>query len=127
MIIGIGTDIVEIDRIKQSIDKLGTRFLQRLLTPNELARYYAIGHPHQACAFVAKRFAAKEAAAKALGTGIADGVSFQHFEVVNQGSGKPELALAESVTQRLPATAKWHLSLTDERHYAQAFVIIEAT
>ena len=106
------------------MDKLGDRFLQRILTPNELQRYLTLSSA-SAYAFVAKRFAAKEAAVKALGTGIGRGISFQHFEVVNLASGKPELKVDASICARLPASVQWHLSLTDERHYAQAFVILE--
>lgn len=125
MIIGIGTDITEIARIKSSVERLGERFIDRILTSNEKSRYQAFSHPEQACAFVAKRFAAKEAAAKALGTGIARGVGFQHFEIANNEWGKPYLVVSAEVSERLPEGAKWHLSISDERHYAQAFVIIE--
>ncbi|WP_191602522.1 holo-ACP synthase [Marinomonas algicola] len=126
MIIGIGADLVEIERIKESIDKIGGRFLQRILTENELHRYQEIKNKNKACAYVAKRFAAKEAASKAIGTGIGRGVSFQHFEIMNLDNGQPTLKVDEVVSARLPAGATWHLSLTDEQHYAQAFVIVEA-
>jgi len=127
MIIGIGADLVEIDRIKESIDKLGTRFLHRILTENERLRYQEIANPNKACAYVAKRFAAKEAASKAIGTGIGRGVSFQHFEIMNLENGQPILKVDQVVSSRLPEGATWHLSLTDEQCYAQAFVIVEAT
>lgn len=126
MIVGIGTDLVEIRRIKETIEKLGTRFLQRILTENELHRYQGIANSNQACAYVAKRFAAKEAASKAIGTGIGRGVSFQHFEIVNLDNGQPTLKVDEVVNARLPKGVTWHLSLTDEQDYAQAFVIVEA-
>ncbi|MCZ2721676.1 holo-ACP synthase [Marinomonas sp. 15G1-11] len=126
MIVGIGTDLVEIERIKSSIEKLGMRFIKRVLTENEIERYLSIGNKDKACAFVAKRFAAKEAASKAIGTGIGRGVSFQHFEIINLENGQPTLKVDSIVNKRLPKGASWHLSLTDEQCYAQAFVIVEA-
>ena len=83
MIIGIGTDLVEIARIAQSIERLGERFIDRILTTTEKKRWLEIRNVDKANAYVAKRFAAKEAAVKALGTGIGSGVSFQHFSVGN--------------------------------------------
>ncbi len=127
MIVGIGTDLVEISRVKATLERLGERFLQRVLTENEIKHYFTITNKDKSCSFVAKRFAAKEAASKAIGTGIGRGVSFQHFEIVNLESGQPVLQVDPSVQERLPTGAKWHLSLTDEEHYAQAFVIVEAT
>lgn len=127
MIIGIGIDLVEIARIEKTFDKLGARFAHRILTDNEYAKFEGLSHPKQAIAFLAKRFAAKEAAVKALGTGIADGVSFQHIEVSNLASGQPMLILDVSIQARLPDGAIWHISLTDEKLYAQAFVIIETS
>lgn len=126
MIVGIGTDLVEIERVKATIDRLGERFLRRVLTENEIEHYLLISNVEKSCAFVAKRFAAKEAASKAIGTGIGRGVSFQHFEVVNLESGQPTLKVDSVVQARLPEGATWHLSLTDEKSYAQAFVIVEA-
>lgn len=76
--------------------------------------------------FVAKRFAAKEAAVKALGTGIGSGVSFQHFTVVNLASGRPVLEVAETIQQKFEHPVVWHLSLSDERLFALAFVTLEA-
>jgi len=126
MIVGVGTDLVDIERVKATIDRLGERFLRRVLTENEIEHYSLISNAEKSCAFVAKRFAAKEAASKAIGTGIGRGVSFQHFEVVNLESGQPTLKVDSIVQARLPAGATWHLSLTDEKNYAQAFVIVEA-
>ncbi|MFT2111060.1 holo-ACP synthase [Marinomonas sp. 2405UD68-3] len=126
MIVGIGTDLVEIERVKLTIERLGDRFLKRVLTENEIEHYARIRHIEKSCAFVAKRFAAKEAASKAIGTGIGRGISFQHFEVVNLESGQPTLKVDSVVQARLPDGTTWHLSLTDEKSYAQAFVIVEA-
>lgn len=126
MIIGIGTDLVEIARVASSIERLGERFVDRILTANEKQQWQGVANKSKADAFVAKRFAAKEAAVKALGTGIGRGVSFQHFEVTNLASGQPVLSVDESITQRFESRVKWHITLTDEQQYAQAFVILEA-
>lgn len=126
MIIGVGTDLVEIARIAQSIERLGERFIDRILTADEKKRWADIGNPDKANAYVAKRFAAKEAAVKALGTGIGSGVSFQHFTISNLPSGQPILQVDESITSRYNFPVSWHLSLTDERDYAQAFVVLES-
>lgn len=83
-------------------------------------------NPQKRDAFVAKRFAAKEAAVKALGTGIGRGVSFQHFQVENLPSGQPILIVDSDIESRFESPVSWHLSLTDEKAYAQAFVILEA-
>ncbi|WP_394183225.1 holo-ACP synthase [Marinomonas posidonica] len=125
MILGVGTDLVEIERIADSVARLGERFVDRILTAQEKQRWQAISHPDQANAYVAKRFAAKEAAVKALGTGIGSGVSFQHFTVINLPSGQPFLEVDDSISVRFEHPVVWHLSLTDERAYAQAFVILE--
>ncbi|KZN12780.1 holo-ACP synthase [Marinomonas sp. TW1] len=126
MILGVGTDLVEIERIADSVARLGERFVDRILTAQEKQRWQAISHPDQANAYVAKRFAAKEAAVKALGTGIGSGVSFQHFTVINLPSGQPYLEVDKNISERFEHPVVWHLSLTDERAYAQAFVILEA-
>lgn len=126
MIIGVGTDLVEISRIAQSIERLGERFIDRILTADEKARWAQISNLEKANAYVAKRFAAKEAAVKALGTGIGSGVSFQHFNVSNLSSGQPVLIVDESISARYDFPVSWHLSLTDEKAYAQAFVILES-
>ncbi|RBP81860.1 holo-ACP synthase [Marinomonas rhizomae] len=126
MIIGIGTDLVEISRVTQSVERLGERFIDRILTPDEKARWAQINNADKANAYVAKRFAAKEAAVKALGTGIGSGVSFQHFSVGNLPSGQPILIVDDSITARYEFPVSWHLSLTDEKAYAQAFVVLES-
>lgn len=126
MILGIGTDIVEIGRIHDSVSRLGERFLKRLLTESELSRYHEIKHESVAIAYVAKRFAAKEAVAKALGTGIGRGLSFQHIVVSNDALGKPMVSVEPHNNPMLLNPVKWHLSISDEKAYAQAFVILEA-
>jgi len=129
MIIGIGSDLVEIRRIEQTLSRYGDRFIQRLFTPVEQAK--AMQRVIAAPTF-AKRFAAKEACSKALGTGLNRGVFFRDMGVVNQPSGQPTLQLTGGALERLkaitPAGKKphIHLSLTDEKEWAQAFVVIEA-
>ncbi|CBL44524.1 Phosphopantetheinyl transferase (holo-ACP synthase) [gamma proteobacterium HdN1] len=125
MIVGIGTDIAEISRIEATLAKHGERFVRRVLTPQECAQFSTVTAK---TAWLAKRFAAKEAAAKALGTGIGEGVSWQHIEVVNDALGAPKLRLYEVAQARADAihAARFHLSLSDERDYALAFVILES-
>ncbi len=129
MIVGIGTDLCDIDRIAQSLDRFGERFVRRCFT--EVERRRSDGRAGRAASY-AKRFAAKEACAKALGTGIRDGVAWRDMGVVNLPSGKPTMALTGGAAARLAAllppghTAVIHLAITDERPMAQAFVVIEA-
>jgi holo-[acyl-carrier protein] synthase len=129
MIIGMGSDLCDIRRIQKSLDRFGDRFIQRVYTPIEQAK--AERRRNKADTY-AKRFAAKEACAKALGTGIHHGVYWRDMGVVNLPSGKPTLALTNGAADRLHAlmppgtTPVIHLSLTDEHPYAQAFVVIEA-
>lgn len=129
MIIGIGSDIVDIRRIEQVLERFGARFLDRIYT--ELERRKAEARAN-AVATYAKRFAAKEACAKALGTGFRKGVFFRDLGVVNLPGGKPTMALTGGAAQRLaeltPAgmTAQIDVTLTDEYPLAQALVIISA-
>jgi holo-[acyl-carrier protein] synthase len=129
MIIGIGSDIVDIRRIEQTIARFGERFLERIYTAAERRK---ADSRTAAAATYAKRFAAKEACAKALGTGFRKGVYFRDLGVVNLPGGKPTLALTGGAAERLaeitPAgmTAQIDLTLTDEYPLAQAFVIISA-
>ena len=130
MIIGIGSDLSDIRRIQKSLDRFGERFTHRVFTETERARSEA--KPDRAASY-AKRFAAKEACAKALGTGVPRrGVHWNDMGVVNQRSGKPTMALSGGAAERLaslipPGMAPViHVSLTDDHPYAQAFVIIEA-
>lgn len=124
MIVGIGTDIVQVSRIQQSLDRLGDAFACRILTDSEFETYQGSNQP---AAFLAKRFAAKEAAAKALGTGIGK-VSFQHLEVSNDALGAPKLKFHGYALelQMMKAINHLHLSLSDEKDNAVAFVVLEA-
>jgi len=129
VILGIGSDLADIRRIAGSLERFGDRFVERVFTEVERARSERKGDP---AASYAKRFAAKEACAKALGTGIRDGVFWRDMGVVNLRSGQPTMALTGGARARLQAltppgmTVRIHLSLTDEPPYAQAFVVIEA-
>ena len=133
MIIGIGSDLIDITRVAKVIERHGERFLDRIFTDAERARAARRAkNEKMVVATYAKRFAAKEACAKALGTGIRHGVFWRDIGVVNLQSGQPTLALQGGALARLQAltppghTPFIHLSLTDEHPYAQAFVIIEA-
>jgi holo-[acyl-carrier protein] synthase len=129
MIIGIGSDLCDIRRIEASMANHGKRFTHRVFTEGERARCEARRNPGPC---YARRFAAKEAVVKALGTGIAQGVFWRDIEVVNADSGRPSLRLtggaATHLARMIPPghEAHLHLSLTDEPPLAQAFVIIEA-
>jgi holo-[acyl-carrier protein] synthase len=129
VIIGIGNDIVDIRRIDAAIARHGDRFIQRIFTETEQARAERkLGR----VATYAKRFAAKEACSKALGTGMNRGVAWRCMGVVNAPGGRPTMELTGAALahlQRLTPpghTAVVHLTITDEEPYAQAFVIIEA-
>ena len=129
MIIGLGSDLSDIRRIEKTLERHGERFTHRIFT--ELERTRSERKADRAASY-AKRFAAKEACAKALGTGIRRGVFWRDMGVVNMRSGQPTMALTGGAAARLaeilPPGAKpvIHLSLTDDHPYAQAFVIIEA-
>jgi holo-[acyl-carrier protein] synthase len=129
VIIGLGSDLCDIRRIQNSLDRFGTRFTQRLFT--DIERERSERKPDAAASY-AKRFAAKEACSKALGTGFRRGVFWRDMGVVNLRSGQPTLALtggaAERLAQMLPDGMRGviHLTMTDDHPYAQAFVIIEA-
>ena len=129
MIIGIGSDLIDIRRIEKSLERHGQRFIQRIYTEVEQAR--SEGRGGRAASY-AKRFAAKEACAKALGTGLAQGVFWRDMGVVNLPSGKPTIALTGGAAARLAKIlpqghkAAIHLTITDDFPLAQAFVIIEA-
>lgn len=130
MIIGLGSDLCNIERIQNSLDRFGARFRERVFTDTENAR--AAKRPFTAAGTYAKRFAAKEAFSKAVGTGFKRGVFMKDIGVVNAPSGAPTLALAGGAKARLEAMtpaghrAHIHLTLTDDHPWAQAFVIIEA-
>jgi len=130
MIIGLGSDLCNIERIQNSLDRFGARFEQRVFTHAELAK--ADRRPFTRAGTLAKRFAAKEAFSKAVGTGFKAGVFMKDIGVVNQRSGAPTLALTGGAQARLDAitpeghVAYIHVTLTDDHPWAQAFVVIEA-
>ena len=129
MIIGIGSDLIDIRRIERTLERYGQRFIGRVFTPVEVRRSE---RRKQRAASYAKRFAAKEACAKALGTGLSHGVFWRDMGVVNLPSGKPTMSLTGGAAERLAAIvpdgnrAEIHLTITDDFPLAQAFVIIEA-
>ena len=123
MIIGIGTDITELARIKASYDRFGERFLQKILTPDELKLV-----PESPIAYISGRFAAKEAAVKALGTGFNEGIGPLHIEVLRGPAGQPKLhwhgpALARAEALGMRAA---HISISHDRNAAVAVVVLEA-
>ena len=124
MIVGIGTDLVEIARIERSLSKFGDRFAGKILTPSELKSFQASKTKSH---FLAKRFAAKEAAVKALGTGIGRGIGWQQLSVENNELGAPVLNVSGEFAARCEqrGITHWHVSLSDEQHYAVATVILE--
>jgi holo-[acyl-carrier protein] synthase len=129
MIIGIGNDLIDITRVEKVLDRHGERFVQRVFTPVEIRKSE---RRRMRAASYAKRFAAKEACAKALGTGMSAGVFWRDMGVVNLPSGKPTMALTGGAAKRLQSLlppghkAVIHVTITDEFPLAQAYVIIEA-
>jgi holo-[acyl-carrier protein] synthase len=123
-IMGLGTDVVEIARIANQLNK-SQRLAERVLTPTEMHTFKAHKSPER---FLAKRFAAKEAAVKALGTGIGSGVSFQHVEVVNLSSGQPTLLFSGKFAElcEVYKISRSFISISDEQHYAMATVVLES-
>ena len=130
MIIGIGSDLCNIDRIQGSLDRFGERFEKRVFT--RLERQKARSRPFTIAGTYAKRFAAKEAFSKAVGTGFRRGVYMKDIGVANGPSGAPTLSLTGGAARRLAHLTPFghevsiHLTLTDDYPWAQAFVIIEA-
>ncbi len=130
MIVGIGSDLCNIERIQNSLDRFGERFEHRVFT--KIEREKAARRPFTKAGTYAKRFAAKEAFSKAVGTGFRKGVFMRDIGVVNAPSGAPTLALAGGAQLRLDALTppghrtEVHLTLTDEHPWAQAFVILYA-
>lgn len=124
MIIGIGTDLVAIHRIQQAVERFDKRFVDRIFAPSEYD-FCVQRKDYAAC--LAKRFAAKEALVKALGTGMRDGVWFTDITVANNALGCPTLSLSGLAAKRLHPleSLKIHLSLSDENGFAQAFVVLE--
>ena len=130
MIIGLGSDLCNIERIQSSLDRFGERFEARVFTDTERAKAHR--RPFTMAGTYAKRFAAKEAFSKAIGTGFRRGVFMKDIGVVNAPSGAPTLALTGGAAERLAMlvppghSQAIHLTLTDDHPWAQAFVIIEA-
>ena len=130
MIVGIGNDLCDIRRIEKSLERFGERFLDRVFTDVEKAK--AASRPHTTAGTLAKRFAAKEAFSKAVGTGFKRGVFMKDIGVVNAPSGAPTLQLTGGARARLDALAPEghaidiHLTMTDDHPWAQAFVILTA-
>ncbi len=124
MIVGLGLDIAEIDRIERSWERFGERFSNRILHPEEQKQFAA--RQSGKAIFLASRFAAKEAAAKALGTGFSLGINFQDFCVSNNADGKPELAMHNAALARLQELGgtRLDISITHSRGNAAAVVII---
>ena len=130
MIVGIGSDLCNIERIEKSLGRFGDRFLNRVFT--DVERKKAESRPHTRAGTLAKRFAAKEAFSKAVGTGFKRGVYMKDIGVVNAPSGAPTLKLEGGAKAALDALvpqghkAQIHLTLTDDHPWAQAFVILTA-
>jgi holo-[acyl-carrier protein] synthase len=129
MIVGVGSDLIDIRRVDKTLERYGERFIRRVFTPVEVRK--SEGRKQRAASY-AKRFAAKEACSKALGTGLNQGVFWMDMGVVNLPSGKPTWAVTGGAAQRLAALVpkghrpEIHLTITDDFPLAQAFVIIEA-
>src|SRR5277367_945275 len=126
MVLGVGTDLMETKRIEVSIDRYGDRFLERIFTAGEIA--YCSRKKKNAAESFAARFAAKEAGAKALGTGISRGVSWKEFEVRREASGRPSLHLSGRAAELAEAMGvkRIQLSLTHSRDLAMAVVVTES-
>jgi len=122
MVVGIGTDIVQVSRIKNAFERQGERFAARILCPNELDLF---NDKEQSIPYLAKRFAAKEAASKALGTGIG-AISWQDMEISNDQNGAPILTFTGSAKEQMSSmgASQISISLSDEQDYAVAFVVL---
>jgi len=129
MILGIGTDLANIERIQKALDRFGDRFRHRVFTETERKR---AARTHDPAATYAKRWAAKEACSKALGTGLRMGIAWKDMAVTNMKTGQPVMHVTGWAKERLEQmtpegyTAVIHVSLTDDRPWAQAYVVIEA-
>ncbi|WP_444943864.1 holo-ACP synthase [Microbulbifer sp. ZKSA006] len=127
MIVSIGTDICNYRRIETVWQRFGDRFVERVLSAGEREDFYAMAEATRA-AYLCKRFAAKEAVAKALGTGIGEGVSWQDIDVRRRKGAAPQVVLAGAAKERAGALGvdRIHLSLSDEKDSALAFVLFES-
>ncbi|WP_424928450.1 holo-ACP synthase [Amaricoccus tamworthensis] len=129
MIIGIGSDLANIDRIAGTIERFGDRFINRVFTEREQA---TANRRRETIATYAKRWAAKEACSKALGTGLRMGISWKDMGVVNLRTGQPTMELTGWAYDRMHAlmppghTPHMHVTITDDHPWAQAFVVLEA-
>ena len=129
MIVGIGTDLADIRRIERTLERFGDRFVQRVFTEIEQAKSES---RRERAASYAKRWAAKEACSKALGTGLRMGVNWREMGVINLSSGQPTMRLTGGAADRLRGLMppgrrpRIHVTITDDHPYAQAFVVIEA-
>jgi len=123
-IFGIGTDIVDIGRMRRGLGRHGERFARRILAAEEMEGFHRAG---DAAAYLARRFAAKEAAAKAMGTGFRDGLFLRHIAVTHDPLGRPRLNCSGRAAQWMAehGIAASHLSLSDERDHAVALVVLE--
>lgn len=132
MILGIGSDICDIRRIERLYGRFGDTFLRRVFTPDEILRAGDFSDPQRIFGYYAKRYAAKEACAKALGTGIGSQIAFRQIEIVRRGNGKPVLHLLQDGRAALEAItphgmeARIDVSLSDDYPMALAFVVISA-
>ncbi len=125
MIYGIGTDIVRVSRIERDLERFGDRFAEHILSESELEEFHQNG---KRAHFLARRFAAKEAAAKALGTGFGNGLRLRQISVTHDARGKPELRFSGKALEfvRASGITMAHISLADEQDHALAFVAVEA-
>jgi holo-[acyl-carrier protein] synthase len=123
MVLGIGTDLVAQSRIARLLARFGNRFIERILSKEEQILFEKNVHP---AAFLARRFAAKEAVAKALGTGIGEHLSFNQISIINLSNGKPEVQFIGKAADfvRTLGAIEVMISLSDEKHYALAFAIV---
>ncbi|AMX02273.1 holo-ACP synthase [Microbulbifer thermotolerans] len=127
MIVSIGTDICSLSRIESAWRRFGDRFVERVLSAGERRAFYELAVANRA-AYLCKRFAAKEALGKALGTGIGAGISWQHMEVRRRRGEAPEVVLSGEAKVRADAMGveRIHLSLSDEKDFALAFAVFES-
>lgn len=125
MIVGIGTDIVSVARMADNIEKHGEAFARKVLVEAEWQEYQ---NTRLKAGFLAKRFAVKEAAAKALGTGFAEGITWRHISTDHDERGKPLLVLSDEALNRAQqlGVSGYHLSISDEQQHAVAFVVLES-
>lgn len=127
MILNIGYDLVEIDRLESALERHGSAFLKRVLTPREEQQFRKLRSPRRRAEWLAGRFAAKEAASKALSTGVsgAAGPGFHDLEVVPGPHGEPRMVVSQSVVERFVRPVEFHLSITHTGSTAGAVVVVE--